>query len=674
MTIQTAAAPRLDQTTASAIRQALAAAQAGRLQDACAIAERALAAGADPVALNALLGTLRLRLNQPQAAVRHLELAHERRRTDVRVATNLASALVALDRFDRAIEVASRELAWADATLQLARIRGFAADQLLDFNAAVEALEYVVAAAPDDWQSWNNLGNARRGAGDWEGSVAAHGRSVEINPSAAPSRLNYAGALRDAGRFEEAEAEFRKMAQDFPDDAKPLRELHFLLKQQNRDEEAVDAIEAAIEREPANIEFLLGRASHLSLLLRMQESEEGYRHVLEMDPLNSAAYLGLALLRELGNRTDDLPALAEEAVGKGVDEGTVNFIRAYHHLRLKQFDDGLAALQAVPAEMESARRFNLLGQLLEGAGRYDEAFDAFSRMNELFLQDPSLPEPRGAHYRKHIAEASAALTPAWLASWRRESAADTRPTPVFLLGFPRSGTTLLDTILMSHPEIQVLEEEPALRKAQELLPDLAALPAASDDQIRIARDTYFATAAAIAPLVPGKLLIDKNPLTMNALPFVRRLFPDARIILALRHPCDVVLSCFVANFRLNDGMASFLRLDTAAELYDLSFCYYEHVQSLMPLPTHTVMYENVVADRERELRGLFDFLGLDWHDAVLDHQKTALERGRVKTASYAQIVEPIYTRSAGRWVDYRKHLEPVLPVLQPWAEKFGYSL
>src|SRR5207237_7595318 len=114
-----------------------------------------------------------------------------------------------------------------------------------------------------------NLGNARRGLGDWEGSLEAHKRSIDINPLAAPSRLNYASARRDAGHVAEAEAEFRKMAAEFPDDAKPLRELHLLLKDFNRDEEAVTAIEQAIDREPGNLEFLLARASHLSLLHRM---------------------------------------------------------------------------------------------------------------------------------------------------------------------------------------------------------------------------------------------------------------------------------------------------------------------------------------------------------------------------------------------------------------------
>ena len=108
-----------------------------------------------------------------------------------------------------------------------------------------------------------------------------------------------------------------------------------------------------------------------------------------------------------------------------------------------------------------------------------------------------------------------------------------------------------------------------------------------------------------------KIIIDKNPLYTVALPLIRRIFPDAKIILALRHPCDVALSCFTTNFKLNDGMSSFLRLDSTAELYDLAFRHFERVQSLLPMATHTVVYENVVADREKELKGLFNFLGFE---------------------------------------------------------------
>ena len=189
-----------------------------------------------------------------------------------------------------------------------------------------------------------------------------------------------------------------------------------------------------------------------------------------------------------------------------------------------------------------------------------------------------------------------------------------------------------------------------------------------------ARDEYFKIASQRTPLTPGKVLIDKNPLSMNLLPIIHRLFPGARIILALRHPCDVVFSCYAANFKLNDGMSSFLRLDTAAELYDLSFRYFEQAQELLGFPVHTTVYEKVVENREAELRSLVEFLGLEWNDAVLDHETTAQSRGRIKTASYAQVGQPIYNQAAGRWMNFRKHIEPVLPVLAPWAAKFGYDV
>jgi hypothetical protein len=87
-----------------------------------------------------------------------------------------------------------------------------------------------------------------------------------------------------------------------------------------------------------------------------------------------------------------------------------------------------------------------------------------------------------------------------------------------------------------------------------------------------------------------------------------------------------------------------------------------------------VVYENIVADRDSELRPLIDFLGLEWDERVLDHQSAAKGRAHIKTASYAQVIEPIYTRSAGRWQHYRKYLEPILPVLGPWVAKFGYAM
>ena len=663
----------LDDQTAAAIREAITAARSGRIPDAISIGEKALANGGDPAALNAMIGTLQCQSGNLDAGIRHLQAAQKARPSDPVVASNLSTALAQQGNYAAALEALPEDVARTDPSMQLLRVRAFLAQQIGDYSAAIPTYESIVAVAPEDWESWNNLGNARRLSGDIEGSVAALERASEINSAAPPIRLNYATALAAVGRVDDAEAQLRRMAEDFPQDSKSLRELHAMLKELGREEPALEAIEAASKRDPGDLELLLALASQRLNLLHTEAAEEAYRKAVEREPGNSLANLGLAVVFELTNRTGDLSNLVNEAQNRGVGEDVLNFIRAFDYRRQKKFDEGLAALEKVPDELETARRCHLLGQLEEGAGHYDEAFAAFTRMNEIQRDDPTRPEERAAAYRTLIGNQQEAISAEWLKSWRKDSSKSDRPSPAFLVGFPRSGTTLLDTMLMGHPNVEVLEEEPTLLKAFKILP-FDALADASAQQIEEARSEYFRVAGERTPLAEGKLLIDKNPLSMNALPTIQRLFPDARIILALRHPCDVVFSCYATNFKLNDGMSNFLRLDTASELYDLSFSYFEKAQGLLGLPVHKVVYENVVGDRESELRSLLDFLGLEWSDDVLDHESTALTRGRIKTASYAQVAQPIYSQAAGRWTNFRKHLEPVLPVLEPWVAKFGYSL
>lgn len=667
------AASVLDDQTAAAIREAITAARSGRIPEAVSIGERALANGGDVAALNAMIGTLHCQTGNLDAGIRHLQAARQARPSDPVVSSNLATALAQKGDFAGALEALPEDVARTDPSMQLLRVRAFLAQQTGDYSAAIPIYESIVAVALEDWESWNNLGNARRLSGDIEGSVAALERAADINSAAPPIRLNYATALAAVGRVDDAEAQLRRMAEDFPQDTKSLRELHAMLKELGREEPALEAIEAASKRDPADLELLLALASQRLNLLHTEAAEEAYRKAVEREPGNSLANLGLAVVFELTNRTGDLSNLVNEAQKRGVGEDVLNFIRAFDYRRQKKFDEGLAALEKVPDELETARRCHLLGQLEEGAGHYDEAFVAYTRMNEIQRGDPTRPEERAAAYRTVVGNQRETISAEWLKGWREDTSKSDRPSPAFLVGFPRSGTTLLDTMLMGHPNVEVLEEEPTLLKASKILP-FDALADASDQQIEEARNEYFRVAGERTPLAPGKLLVDKNPLSMNAIPTIRRLFPDSRIILALRHPCDVVFSCYATNFKLNDGMSNFLGLDTAAELYDLSFSYFEKAQGLLGLPVHKVIYENVVGDRESELRSLLDFLGLEWSDDVLDHESTALSRGRIKTASYAQVAQPIYSQAAGRWTNFRKHLEPILPILEQWVAKFGYSL
>lgn len=161
---------------------------------------------------------------------------------------------------------------------------------------------------------------------------------------------------------------------------------------------------------------------------------------------------------------------------------------------------------------------------------------------------------------------------------------------------------------------------------------------------------------------------------MARAPLLHRLFPDAKVILVERHPCDVVLSCFMANFQLNPAMRSFVDLEEAARTYDAVFDLWTRATDLLPINVHRVRYERMVEDLETEMRALLSFLGRQWDPAVLDNQASAARREHIRTASYAQVVEPIYKRSSGRWQRYREHLKPVLPILSRWAERMEYEM
>ena len=157
------------------------------------------------------------------------------------------------------------------------------------------------------------------------------------------------------------------------------------------------------------------------------------------------------------------------------------------------------------------------------------------------------------------------------------------------------------------------------------------------------------------------------------MPLIHRLFPQASILFALRHPCDVVLSNVMQQFRPNEAFIHFDSVEAAARTYDAVMRIWQQVVERLPLRLHYVRYESLVVVPEQELAGATAALGLTGADMVLDPQQRLAERGRIRTNSYQQVAEPVYQRAAGRWQQYRPWLEPVLPLLRPHLERFGYE-
>lgn len=663
----------LDDQTTGAIRRALFEAGAGRLPNAVAIGEQALCDGGDETALNAMLGMLRTKIGDYQRAVPHLRIAHRALPSDAAIASNLVMALVECGSLDEALAIASAERAATDASLQLARYRGYISQLQGQGAQAVKAYEGVVSAAPDDWQSWNNLGNARLSTEDYEGAVAAFKQSLDLNANVTLTWNNFAQALIGAGHLDEAESTLRSIVERFPDDGAAYKRLYLVMRERGRSpEDIADFLQRAAKAVPDDKDLLLAACRQRMILGDFAGAEAVLRGIIAADPRHSDAFLELAKIYE-HEHSHKLDGLVAEAEAASVPSPTLDVLRAYAHRRSKDFAGGLAALKGVPNDFEPWLINDLRGQFLDKLGQPDAAFDAFARMNEAHAADASDPLASAGQMRSTLSDRLHRFTSDWVAGWRRADVPADRPSPVFLVGFPRSGTTLLDTMLMGHPDVSVMEEAPALDAVSREIGGFAGVAALDEDGLQRARDVYFDVAGKVA-MLDRKVLIDKNPLHLAQVALIQRLFPDARYILAVRHPADVILSCYFSNFRITPALANFLRLDTAAEYYDLILQLWERGREVFDPDVQTVRYEKLVEDSEAELRPIVAALGLDWRADMLDHQTTAAARGVITSASYAQVTEPIYSSSVNRWERYREHLEPILPTLRPWIEKFGYTI
>lgn len=475
-----------------------------------------------------------------------------------------------------------------------------------------------------------------------------------------------------------------------------MRNLGAALSNMGRFEEALEAFKTAVALDPGNVRNILSYARLLVDLGRprdaMVEIEEGSRVALarvlpdeqrragravgvtapaSISPDRIADVRDLGLLLDRLNQIDDLRRLLATAERAGIGKETFGSLWASVALREGRPEDAKLLLLGERARFNDAHWDRLMTKAADALGETDEAFAAAVAMNRA---TPGYDEWRriAARYRAQIRATAEIVAPEWGSRIQHASADDGVREPAFIVGFPRSGTTLLDTFLMGHPDTCVVEEGRMLEMATEVVSQSpgADWPAAL---VTRARKTYLDELSShVAPGFTG-LIVDKHPFNMLRLVVLHALFPTAKVIFAQRHPCDSVLSGFMQSFQLNHAMASFLDIADAADLYDAAMTMWTRSCGAVPQAIHPVVYERLTAEPVATLRPAVNFLGLEWRDELLDHQTTAKRRGMITTASYDQVLQPLSPAPSGRWRRYRKHLEPVLPILLPWAERLGYA-
>ncbi|ALJ15728.1 tetratricopeptide repeat-containing sulfotransferase family protein [Sphingopyxis macrogoltabida] len=660
-------------TVTDRLRAAYAAYAKGDLATAKAQGEVALRAQPTNPTVLQLLGVVSCQTGALRQGVDYLRraIANGADTSDNRI--NLTRALLDLGETDEAARVCAEGDLAGSADLQAMQAQILKAQGRA--TEAGWAYEKLVSDDPKNFVAWNNLGNARHEGGDLEGALQAFQEARQIDPKSSLVHTNIGRVLISMDRYEDACLMLEKAVLLAPQDAAPLLELGRVLTSIDHAEPALRALGSAARLDPSNPQIFLAIAIAFLDLSNNDQAERALRFAIKADRRFAPAYLNLGILLEKANRLDELRAVLADATAAEVKGDDIDYLRA---LMLSRDGDREAALALIRdlhgSSVNPTIRMQFAGQLADRLGHVEEALYFYDEMNRAQAQSPMGIGVDRSAYQRTIAAVDRQTTQAWFAGWAEVPPASDRASPAFLVGFPRSGTTLLDTILMGHSRIHMLEELPIIEELGQSLGDLDHIRTLDAAAVADLRGRYFAELDKRAPPPAGALVIDKNPLSMIRVPLIHRLFPDAKFILAMRHPCDVVLSCYIQNFKPTEAMASFLDLANASRTYDSIFHYWENCRALFPIDVHMLRYEAMIADVAAATRPLFHFLGLDWEEGVLDHQKTAVERGFIRTPSYAQVTEPIYSSASGRWKRYEPQMREILPILAPWVERYGYSL
>ncbi len=352
--------------------------------------------------------------------------------------------------------------------------------------------------------------------------------------------------------------------------------------------------------------------------------------------------------------------------------------------RQRRNDEALAVLDRMARLGGSLGPVELLekGRLLDRMERYDEAFAAFAEgkrlMRKLTGKTYMADQARqlAERLRRFFVRGRLNLLP------RAEERTDIAG-PVFILGFPRSGTTLMEQILLAHPRIAAGDELPLIQDIVTLMPRQLGSPLLYPEALTELwmgdecqglddlRDYYLRKVQQLGILEPGvSWFTDKMPLNEMHLGLIALLFPHAPLLHMVRHPLDVVLSVCFQQPHARLFLCAF-DLEAAARHYALVMNLVDHYRREVALRYLTVRYEDIVNEHETGTRRILDFVGAPFNTRCLHFHEN---RRYARTASYAQVMEPLYQRSLYRYRRYLKHLEPVLPILAPVIESLGYAV
>jgi tetratricopeptide (TPR) repeat protein len=505
-------------------------------------------------------------------------------------------------------------------------------------------------------------------------------------------RINKAQALWNQRRFDEAIWYYERALARDPQNPVLLVDVAraYALRFRYADSQKLVDLAQSLYPDDAHLQQMLGRS-----YVQIQQFDRAiacYRRALELEPASPERPQTLLELAKMHERLHELDAArkcAEEALSIAPGFEKARYALANIERRAGDAEKAETLWRRLIDERRAppgvvADSWYELASLYDKSGRFDEAFDALTCAKQIFSRaaGPYLEDAEA------IARASgktfASLTSAHCDRWSAEAGtlAPLGGGLALLTSHPRSGTTLLEQVLDSHAgaisadELQVLPElvsVPLGRTAAKCGSMVEALDRATAEELDELRRSYWnGMEGALRQPIGDRLLLDKNPAMTGLVPMVARVFPEMKIIFALRDPRDVVVSCFMQRLPLNAVSVHYLTLEGTAKIYARTMQGWLKIREMLRNSWIEVRYEDTVADIERQARKVLDFLSLPWDDAVLEYHRRA-QKKHVHSPTYEAVTKPVYTSSINRWRNYATQLEPCMEILRPFVEAFGYE-
>lgn len=670
----------------------------GRAAEAEGLFRKILAEQPDDVAALEGLGVLIIQQGRAAEAARLFARAAERQPDSARLQANLGESLRSIGRLDEALVHLTRAAELDPAFAQAWNSLGLLAHGRGHFEYAETAYREALRLRPKFAASLVNLANALLGRGRLDPAADALRQALAIEPHHGVALMNLARVLAETRRAEvagEAESMARRAVELMPHLPYALRNLGEVLRLLGRADEARECNERATRiagvtgparpsepsgPPPADSAADLHARGLVDLKLgRLDEAEDGFRAALRADPVLAASWLALARVQqergelELACRSARSalairPKLAEaydmlaSILGRDLPDAEVRGMEAL-------LDD-----PDVDAESRARLRFGL-GRVLDQRGAFAEAAAQFETANALQSLSKS---SRGLAFdveaqSRFVDRTVAVFTPEFLAA--RRGWGDPDPRPVFIVGLPRSGTTLTEQILASHPAIHGAGELHEVVRVFRSIPDLVGEPALDplDACARLTPESSRTAARRLIehldvlapPAARAERVVDKQPDNFSHLGLIALLWPAARVIVCRRDPRDVAVSCWQMGLPTTPWSNEW---DHIARRFADFGRLKEHWEQTRPLDWLDVAYENLVADFEGQARRMIDFLGLEWNPSCLTFHAN---RRAVRTPSLVQVRQPIYSHSVGRWRHYEPFLSPLLAAFARHGVRVG---